>query len=279
MQVSDRSRASLVYGGLFIFIGIGFLLASEGIVSFRTSFIWPLILIAIGLNYLLGRSTRERMERVRSRQLATAEERVRIARELHDIVAHSVSVMTVQIAAARRVASKDPAAAETALASAEDTGRQSLDELRRIVNVLRAGGSAAYEPAPSEPLPGLTNIPKLVNGMREANLDVTLTLEGEAPEVSPSVGLAAYRVMQEALTNVLRHAPKANVKALVSYDPDEIELQIVDDGEGVDEERTPSVGHGIVGMRERVAAVGGRVDVGPDNGGWMVHAFIPISGR
>lgn len=279
MQVSERSRASLVYGGLFILIGVGFLLAAEGIVSFRSSFIWPLILIAIGLNYLLGRSTRERMERVRSRQLATAEERVRIARELHDIVAHSVSVMTVQIAAARRVASKDPAAAETALASAEDTGRQSLDELRRIVNVLRAGGSAEYEPAPSEPLPGLVNIPQLVNGMREANLDVTLTVEGEPPEVSPSVGLAAYRVMQEALTNVLRHAPRAKVKALVSYDPDEIELQIVDDGEGVDEEKTPSVGHGIVGMRERVAAVGGRVDVGPDNGGWKVHAFIPLSGR
>lgn len=279
MQVSERSRASLVYGGLFVLIGFGFLLASEGIVSFRTSFIWPLVLIAIGLNYLLGRSTRERIERARSRQLATAEERVRIARELHDIVAHSVSVMTVQIAAARRVASKDPVAAETALASAEDTGRQSLDELRRIVNVLRAGGSAEYEPAPSEPLPGLANIPQLVSGMREANLDVTLTVEGKPPDVSPSVGLAAYRVMQEALTNVLRHAPKAKVKALVSYDPDEIELQILDDGEGVDEERPPSVGHGIVGMRERVAAVGGRVDVGPDNGGWMVHSFIPLSGR
>lgn len=279
MQVSDRSRSSLVFGGLFVLIGLGFLLASEGFLTFRAGFIWPLILIAIGLNELLGRSSRQRIERARSRQLATAEERVRIARELHDIVAHSVSVMTVQIAAARRVSSKDPDAAENALASAEETGRQSLDELRRIVNVLRSGGSPEDEAAPSEPLPGLANIPALVNGMRDAGVDVTMKVEGEIPEVSPSVGLAAYRVMQEALTNVLRHAPKAKVQALLSYDPDEIEVQVLDDGAGVDEERVPSIGHGIVGMRERVAAAGGRVDVGPSNGGWMVHAFLPLARR
>src|SRR3989337_834746 len=115
MRVSDRSRASLVFGGLFVLIGVGFLLASEGFLSFRASFIWPLILIAIGLNELLGRSSRQRIERARSRQLATAEERVRIARELHDIVAHSVSVMTVQIAAARRVFHKQPLEAEQTL--------------------------------------------------------------------------------------------------------------------------------------------------------------------
>ncbi|MBW3589736.1 MAG: sensor histidine kinase [Actinobacteria bacterium] len=281
MQLSDRSRQSLIFGGLFVILGLGFLLASEGLLSFGGSLIWPVILISIGLNEILGRSGRRQLERARSRQLATAEERVRIARELHDIVAHSVSVMTVQIAAARRVASKDPAAADQALGWAEHTGRQSLDELRRIVNVLRSrSGDEDGSTVPIVPLPGLAEIPALIDGMRAAGLNVTFRMEGEAQDVTPTVGLTAYRVMQEALTNVLRHAPAAKAQALLSYDDDEIEVRVIDDGAGVQDRGEPTnLGHGILGMRERLAAVGGEITVGPNNGGWIVHAAIPVEGK
>lgn len=284
----DQKRGGLVGGSLFAIVGLGFLLDSFGVWDFRSVYIWPLLLIAVGVSELMGRSSRERVERVRSSQLAAAEERVRIARELHDIVAHSVSLMTVQIAAARRVFQKEPEQAVEALAAAEETGRQSLNELRSIIGVLR-GADASIEAASlregddheesgsNVPLPGLAEVDELVSTTREAGLDVHLTKAGEEPPAPQSTQLAAYRVIQESLTNALRHAPKARVEVAIEYTTESIEVTVNDDGAGGGSSEAAPEGHGILGMRERVAAVGGTIDVGSgDSRGWRVHAVLPV---
>jgi signal transduction histidine kinase len=268
-------------------------------------YLWPVLLIGIGVSFLLGRARTRKIEEDRTAQLAVAEERVRIARELHDIVAHGVSLMTIQIAAARRVASSKPEAADQALAAAEQAGRQSLAELRSLLAVLRSAdasigsvtryGSAAvagfqeatsttteHEPAPTAPLPRLGDIPGLVDNLRSAGLDVALEVTGDVPDgVPPGVELASYRVVQESLTNVVRHAPGARVVVDLDYAPDGIDIVVDDDGAGLMAVRAgagvPS-GHGLLGMRERVATGGGTLEVGPRSAGpgWRVHARFPV---
>jgi signal transduction histidine kinase len=258
--------------------------------------LWPLVLIAFGTSVLLGRAQRMQVEETRSGQLTLAEERVRIARELHDIVAHSVTLMTVQVAAARRVAKTKPAEADHALASAEETGRQSLTELRRLLAILRSADASIEAASPREgtatdgtpggvddPLPGLVDIDRLVDGFRDAGLKVELEVTGDQPEVSASVGLAMYRVVQEALTNVVRHAGAATAKVSVLYTPDAINVWVEDTGRKASGPATraagrPSDGHGLVGMRERVVAAGGLLEAGPkpSGTGWQVHARVPV---
>ncbi|MFI6508896.1 sensor histidine kinase [Streptosporangium sp. NPDC050855] len=219
-----------------------------------------------------------RMERAREAdtRAARAEERSRIARELHDVVAHHVSVMTVQAAAARRVLASDPDGAREALSAIEQLGRTAMSEMRSIVGVLRTDAT----PAERGPQPGVREIPALVDQMREAGLRTQLWIEGERETLSPGVDLAAYRLVQEALTNSLRHAgPRARAWVTVRHEPDALAVQVSDDGLGpgagdADREVT---GHGLAGIRERVALYGGLLRIGPrPGGGFEVDARFPL---
>jgi signal transduction histidine kinase len=302
-------RPSRVLAGVFFALtGTGFLLESLGVWTVDLVYLWPVLLIGIGISFLLGRARQQQIEEDRTASIAVAEERVRIARELHDIVAHGVSLMTIQIAAARRVATTKPDAADQALAAAEQAGRQSLAELRSLLAVLRSAddslGAAAARPtgtadgfplrssastatstssvdgalAPTAPLPRLVDIADLVDNLRLAGLDATLEITGDRPEhAAPGVELACYRVVQESLTNVVRHAPGARVVVDVDYAPDGIDIVIDDDGNGLMAVRPVTSGHGLLGMRERVAAGGGTLEVGPrtTGPGWRVHARFP----
>ena len=298
MNTREVHPSRVLAGVFFTLTGIGFLLESLGVWTLDLVYLWPVLLIGIGISFLLGRARRQRLEEDRSATLAVAEERVRIARELHDIVAHGVSLMTIQIAAARRVATTKPEAADQALAAAEQAGRQSLAELRSLLAVLRSAdaslGAAARpdgfsvattapttvtdDAAPTAPLPRLADIGELVANLRAAGLDATLEVTGTPPRDLPSgVELACYRVIQESLTNAVRHAPGARVVVDVDYAPDGIDIVVDDDGAGLVALRPATSGHGLVGMRERVAAAGGTLETGPrtTGPGWRVHARLP----
>jgi signal transduction histidine kinase len=224
------------------------------------------------------RDRARRMGRAREAdtRAARAEERSRIARELHDVVAHHVSVMTVQASAARRVLATNPDGAREALSAIEEMGRTAMAEMRNIVGVLRTDGT----PAERGPQPGVREIPTLVDQMREAGLRTQLWIEGERGRLSPGVDLAAYRLVQEALTNSLRHAgPEARAWVTVRHEPGELAIQIEDDGlgPGTDGSDGEQSGHGLVGIRERVALYGGLLRIGPrSGGGFEVNARFPL---
>lgn len=302
MNATEIRPSRVLAGVFFTLTGVAFLLESLGVWTLDLVYLWPLLLVGIGVAFILGRARTRRIDENRSATLAVAEERVRIARELHDIVAHGVSLMTIQIAAARRVARSKPEAADQALAAAEQAGRQSLTELRSLLAVLRSAddslgaaartdGSGAYVPmsptsaipepaAPTAPLPKLADISGLVDNLRAAGLDVGVEVTGSAPDrVAPGVELACYRIVQESLTNVVRHAPGARVVVDLDYAPSAIDIVIDDDGAGLMALRPATGGHGIVGMRERVAASGGTLEVGPRSSGpgWRVHARFPTT--
>ena len=213
-------------------------------------------------------------ERERESRRAVAEERARIARELHDIIAHSVSVMVVQAAAARRVLDAEPETARGSLESIETTGRQALGEIRRLLGVLRRDDEAEEAKAPQ---PGLANVEALVEEMRRAGLSVDLRVEGEPGPLPPGVDVSAYRVVQEALTNTMRHAGPARVSVIVRYRTDDVEVEVTDDGRGLGTRSTPAGGQGLVGMRERIALFQGDFEAGPRaGGGFGVRARLPI---
>ncbi|MGO9178749.1 MAG: sensor histidine kinase [Candidatus Limnocylindrales bacterium] len=223
----------------------------------------------LALQERAARLEREREERAR---LAVAEERARIARELHDVVAHHVSVMVVQAGAARRVAATDPPAAREAMAAVESAGRTALTEMRRMLEVLRAD-----EPD-LQPEPSLARVESLVARVRAAGLPVELQVEGERPAVPAGPDLAAYRIIQEALTNVVKHAGKASASVRIAYTPDRVEVEVTDDGRGAAAHLDAEPGgRGLVGMRERALLYGGTLEAGPrPSGGYRVHAAFPI---
>lgn len=208
---------------------------------------------------------------------AVADERRRIARELHDVVAHHISVMGVMATGARRTLSKDPAKADQALATIETTGRATLREMRRLLDVLRT----TEEPADDEltPQPSLDGVHALVSQIRDAGLPVNLSIIGEPYPLDSGIALTVFRIVQECLTNTLKHAGPAKAGVRISYDTDEISLEVSDTGVGqkVFDAEPRRVGHGLVGMRERVALYGGSLRTGPrPGGGFRVHAVIPI---
>lgn len=210
----------------------------------------------------------------REQQARVAEERTRneIARELHDIVAHSLSVMIVQAEGGKALAAKKPEKAGEVLDTIAETGRDALVEMRRIVGVLRQDTDAEFSPSP-----GLAEIPELVT---RSGARATLTVSGERPEVSQALGLVVYRVVQEALTNVLKHAgPTAHARVTVTYTPTTIDVEVLDDGHGA-AVKGDGRGHGLQGMRERVTSMGGRLDAAPvESGGFRVHAVLPLTTR
>lgn len=227
-----------------------------------------------------------RLERTHDAEVraALAEERSRIARELHDVVAHHVSVMTVQAAGARRLVDRDPARSAEAMAAIESTGRAALTEMRRIVGVLRgpaarAGGSEPPHDADRRaPQPGLAELDALADQFRQAGLPVQVVVEGTPGAIPVGVDLTAYRIVQEALTNTIKHAGPSAATVHVRHDPGEVTIRISDDGRGLAaalDGRQP--GHGLLGMRERVALYGGTLAVGPRrDGGFDVRARIPF---
>ena len=238
--------------------------------------------------------TAERQRDEEARQAVLAE-RARIAREMHDIVAHSMSVMIVQAGGARRILEKRPDQAAQALASIERTGREAMAEMRRLLGVLRedettattdgTGSGAADEgangsgPAPLAPQPGLATVPALVAQWNDAGLPVTLHADALPDEVPASVDVSAYRLVQEALTNVSKHAGPATATVTITADDDRLDIRVEDDGRGAGAAPTAGTGHGIIGMHERVAVFGGTVTAGPRaGGGWAVHASLPLSG-
>jgi signal transduction histidine kinase len=234
-----------------------------------TAAVMVLVRIVVG-----GRDERlrlaERERDVRARE-AVVEERARIARELHDAIAHNVSMMVLQAGAERRVI--DDGSTKEVLATIEQIGRDALTEMRRLVGMLRAGDDHYDLRAPQ---PGLDDVPLLVDQVRSAGLPVDLAIEGDRRPLPVGIELSAFRIVQEALTNALKHAGTARAEVRVRYDVDSLELEIVDDGAGP-ASGVMGGGHGLAGMRERVVLYGGRLDAGRrDAGGYRVRVVLPI---
>jgi signal transduction histidine kinase len=216
----------------------------------------------------------EEAERARAvaAERATTEERARIASELHDVVAHSVSVMVVQSSGVRRLLREDQHRERDALLSVEQIGRQALTEMRRMLGVMRSGEQAS---ASLTPQPGLQHLDHLISQVVEAGLPVTLRVEGERPQLPPGVDLSAYRIVQEGLTNALKHAPGSNAEVIIRFLDNKVNLEIADDGKEATVE--DGLGHGLVGMRERVALYGGTLEAGPrEGGGFVLRAELPL---
>jgi signal transduction histidine kinase len=219
-------------------------------------------------NLLLDALAREQAARERA---AVADERARLARELHDVVAHGVSTMVVQAEAGESLLGHDPDRAREAFVAITSSGRQALGELRRMLGLLRG---ADGEPALG-PQPGLGELHALVEKMRRVGLPVELSIEGEARPLPAGVDLSAYRIVQEALTNTLKHARPARARVLLRYCTDHLELEVVDDGRRAN--GSQGSGHGIPGMRERVRLYGGTLETGRRGaGGFSVRARLPI---
>ncbi|MEU2245790.1 sensor histidine kinase [Streptomyces sp. NPDC019224] len=230
------------------------------------------------------RERAERAERTREEEARrrVAEERLRIARDLHDVVAHHIALVNVQAGVAAHVMDKRPDQAKQALAHVREASRSALDELRATVGLLRQSGDPK---APTEPAPGLAVLGELVESVRQAGLSVEVACAaGDGPPLPSAVDLAAYRVIQEALTNVRKHAgPGARAEVSVVRVGATAEVMVLDNGRGNaggTEAAAPGGGHGLLGMRERVTALGGTLTAGPRyGGGFRVHAILPLEAR
>ncbi len=238
---------------------------------------------AVARHQLDERTAELAAERERSAAQAVTIERVRIARELHDVVAHHVSLMGVQAGAARRVIDRDPAQATASLGVVEESARTAVEELRRMLGTLRS----ADEPRAGDPgvgdgpsTEGIARIGELAESARVAGHPTEYVVVGDERPVPPTVAAVAYRIVQEAVTNVLKHAgPTARADVRLRYLDDGVEVEVTDDGHGERAARNPSgSGLGHVGMRERVAAVDGRIEIGPRaRGGYLVRAWLPTT--
>jgi signal transduction histidine kinase len=230
-----------------------------------------ILLVRIVIGERERRASMAERERDIAAREAVVEERARIARELHDAIAHNVSMMVVQAGAERRVLADEQSSTREVLETVEQIGRGALTEMRRLVGMLRSD-----EDDPLAPQPGLGDLAMLVTQVREAGLPVELEVEGEPRELPVGLELSAYRIVQEALTNALKHAGEARATVRVRYGAESLELEIVDDGAGA-AARAAGGGHGLVGMRERVALYGGRFEAARrPSGGFTVRALLPI---
>ena len=240
----------------------------------------------LGASWGVGALAAERQRHVVALEARTAEleaarhelarqaviaERLRIARELHDVVAHAVSVITVRSGIAAHVAGTRPEEATSALAAIEQVGRQALDDLRRLLGVLRAEETLEI----TSPLPGIADLLDLVRTVGEGTLSVDLEIDGDAASLDPSLQLTVYRLVQEALTNAIRHGRASRAVVQVTRTDDDLHVRVRDSGQGTD--GVPHDGHGLRGMRERVAMYGGRLDIGnASGGGFCVDARLPL---
>jgi len=229
-------------------------------------------MVFVGGSWALGEAARNRRKAIREEsRRAVSDEQARIARELHDVIAHSVSVIVVQASAAEDVFDTRPDQARAALRSIEQAGRDALRELRTLL------GGTGGDPDPTHPQPGLARLDELAEPLRLGGLDVVLRREGEGPELPAGVDLSAYRIVQEALTNTLRHARATRAEVIVRFGDRAVELEIRDDGRGSPGPLVNGAGQGLVGMRERAALLGGTLEAGPlPGGGYRVHAHLPL---
>jgi signal transduction histidine kinase len=255
---------------------------------------WIYVLLTYGAALVFGVALRAQVERsialavaadrAEREQEATAqaavhEERARIARELHDVVAHNVGLIVLQAGGARSVLDTDPERARRALQQVEETGRQTLAEMRHLVGILRVD-----EGTERQPLPRLERLPALVDETRAAGLAVDLEVKGPPVELPAGLELAAYRLIQEALTNVRKYAAGARVQVRLGYESDRLRIEVSDDGgpsgaAGDTERNATGLGHGLIGMRERVQMYDGRMQAGPlPGGGFRVEAVLPLPG-
>lgn len=255
---------------------------------YLASFLGLLVLVVWGLgalrrsriarrDALVERARLVEVERAQQLRLAAQAERTRIARDLHDVVAHSLAVMITQADGGRYAARVDPEVAVQALETIAETGRTALSEMRRLLGVLR---DETPNPNATTPQPGLEDVAELVEGLRSGGLDVRLESQGTPAPMPQGMGVAAYRIVQEGLTNVLKHAgPDAGARVCVWWSPAALTVDVVDDGRGAG--ATPSLdgpGHGLLGMRERAAVYGGSVQSGPmPGGGFGVRAVFPLA--
>jgi signal transduction histidine kinase len=218
------------------------------------------------------RALQAEREREAAARVAVAEERARIARELHDIVGHALSVMVLQVGAVRHKLQDQPAEDREALEDVERTGRTALSEVRRLLGAMRERDGEVE----LEPQPGLDNLRALVASVRSAGLPVRLHVEGEPAVLPSALDLSAYRIVQEGLTNVLKHADASHAEVVVRHTPEALELEVRDDGRGPAGGDDP--GHGLVGIRERVKLYGGEMTAGPANGGgFLLSASLRLT--
>ncbi|MBQ0976723.1 sensor histidine kinase [Micromonospora sp. M61] len=273
VAVSTTTRRSLLSAaGCLALVSVALVLTAGDLWSRTGAVVYATVMIAPA--WVIGWLLRERraLASRQSDQLvrqAATEERLRVARELHDVVAHTLSLIVVKAAVANHVAEADPREAGAALRVIEETGRTALTDVRRVLGVLREG-------TPYAPTPGLDELPVLAQQAAIGGVDVRLDVRREEPAgaVPESVGLAVYRIVQEAVTNVVKHAAPAACRATVTVTPDEVRVEVTDDG------RRPVLiggeGHGLIGMRERVALHGGEFRAGPrSDGGFAVTASLP----
>ncbi|MEV7328030.1 sensor histidine kinase [Micromonospora sp. NPDC093244] len=297
VKYGRRLRDGVLAGGV---AAVGVLLAAAqtpGVVLWWVTALWYALvtgavwLVALNVRtrrlYVLSleeRATTLEREREAESRAAVAEERTRIARELHDVVAHSMAVMIVQADGARFMLDRDPEQARTAVKVVADTGRQALEEMRRLVGVLRdagptGAGDSAVPADPEHRRLALADLTDLLARFRDAGLSIRHTVTGDAPALPPGLELTVYRVVQEALTNALKHAGVgAHVDLSLAYTADAVVVRAADDGRGRPVvSPAPSGGHGLLGMRERVTVYDGSLTAGPrTGGGWQLEARLPL---
>ncbi|ADD41731.1 sensor histidine kinase [Stackebrandtia nassauensis] len=279
VAASGQLRASMIWAGVVMAITIGGELASPvrhlDNIALAMFTGWCVATVAVGVTVhdrmALLAETKRRAAETALRE--AAQERLRIARDVHDVVGHHLSLINVQASAALHRIDKDPGQAETALATIKTTSSQTLGELRKTLDVLRQSD----EEPPTTPTPGLADIEALFDGVRSAGMTVDHHVDGEPRELPVEVDLACYRIVQEALTNVVKHANATRVTIRLAYRDDTIDLAITDDG--VAEPPTTTSGHGIRGMTERAQALGGELSAEPTRTGFTVHATLPAPTR
>jgi len=291
MFAGERVLAwAAVAAGWLLFLGLPWALGHSGgpkVLAALAIAAWLLVALA-GAERVRGRQERFAQAR-RARELQARrqadEERLRIAQELHDVLAHNISLINVQSGVALHLMDEKPEQARIALTAINEASADALREVRSVLGVLRGNG----EQAPRAPAAGLDRLDDLVTRTTAAGLGVTLEVHGERRPLPASIDLAAFRIVQEALTNIVRHAGAAAATVELTYDPDELTVQVEDDGHGPDTSgRRREVqladdeggGNGIPGMRERAVALGGTFDAGPrSGGGFRVRARIPLPGK
>jgi signal transduction histidine kinase len=258
-------------------ISAGGLASALGPVSFKNSVQFTVVstVVILLVHRLVGDRERRAQIAERERDLAgreaVVEERARIARELHDVIAHHVSMIVLQAGAERRVLDQADSSARETLETIERSGRSALTETRRLLGMLRGA-----DDQPLAPQPRLGDVPLLIGQVREAGLPVDLCVDGEQRELPAGIELSAYRIVQEALTNALKHAGNAHARVSIRYRPESLEIEVADDGDGA--AAGHGGGHGLVGMRERVALYGGRLDASRQpGGGFVVHVTLPVA--